>query len=112
MPRPTTKEQFLELANQNFEKLQELISLFSPVEQEGIFPFEDRDRNVRDVLIHLYERHQLLLQREKKNMKGEKSDFLPEGYNRKTYPQMNIKFQEQHQKTLLADAKNMLEKSH
>ena len=112
MPRPTTKQQLLDLANQNFEKLQKLVSSFSPAQQGATFPFPDRDRNIKDVLVHLYERHQLLLNREYKNQKGEKADFLPEGYNRKTYPQMNIKFREKHQKTPLADAKEMLNKSH
>jgi hypothetical protein len=112
MPRPQNKEQLFEQANLNFEKLQTLINSFTPTQQEATFPFEDRDRNIKDVLIHLYERHQLLLNRESSNMKGKKSDFLPAPYNRKTYPQMNIEFWKQHQKTSLADAKNRVEKSH
>jgi hypothetical protein len=112
MPRPTTKAQLLKLAQQNYEKLLTLIASFTPQQQEGTFPFPDRDRNIKDVLIHLYERHQLLLHREKTNIQGEKSDFLPAGYNRKTYPQMNILFREKHQKTTLPEAKQLVETSH
>lgn len=112
MPRPQTKEQLLEQSNLNFEKLQTLINTFSPAQQEATFPFEDRDRNIRDVIIHLYEWHQLLLNRESTNMKEKKVDFLPSPYNRKTYPQMNVEFWKQHQKTSLVNAKKMLEKSH
>ena len=112
MPRPTTKPQLLEAAETTYQKLTKLIASFTPEEQEATFPFEDRDRNIKDVLTHLYERHQLLLQREQANMKGEKRDFLLEGYTWKTYPQMNIKFREKHQKTGLNEAKQMLERSH
>lgn len=112
MPRPTTKSQLLDLAEINYQKLKKLITSFTPAQQEAMFPFEDRDRNIRDVLVHLYQRHQLLLNREKANMQGERADFLPDGYNRKTYPQMNIKFREKHQKISLAEAKQMLEISH
>ena len=73
MPRPTTKQQLLDLVNQNFQKLKNLIDSFSLQQQEGNFPFEDRDKNIKDVLVHLYERHQLLLNRERSNMKGEKT---------------------------------------
>ena len=112
MPRPTTKQQLLELADQNYKKLIKLIDSFTPAQQEGKFPFEDRDQNIKDVLVHLYERHQLLLNREKSNMQWKKADFLLPGYTRKTYPQMNIKFREQHQTTTLPAAKKLLEASH
>ncbi len=53
-----------------------------------------RDKNLRDVLIHLYEWHQLLLNWIESNTNGNKSNFLPEPYTWKTYGEMNIKFWE------------------
>ena len=49
-----------------------------------------RDKNLRDILIHLYEWHNLLLKWVKANEKGENKAFLLEGYNWKTYGEMNM----------------------
>ncbi|MFV0346434.1 MAG: ClbS/DfsB family four-helix bundle protein [Bacteroidales bacterium] len=112
MTRPTTKEQLVETGNKNFEKLFDLISTMTEVEQNQTFAFEDRDRNIRDVLVHLYEWHQLLLHWVKENQAGNSTPFLPEPYNWKTYPQMNIEFWEKHQKTPLDKSVSLLMKSH
>ncbi len=112
MARPTTKNQLKEAGNTNFKKLSDLIQSMTKEEQEALFPFEDRDKNIRDVLAHLFEWHQLLLNWVNSNQAGEKTDFLPAPYNWKTYPQMNIGFWEKHQKTPLEKATLLLEKSH
>lgn len=57
-----------------------------------------RDKNLRDVLVHLYEWHQLLLDWVQANLDGENRTFLPEPYNWKTYPAMNVEFWKKHQK--------------
>ena len=67
---------------------------------------------MHDVLIYLYEWHELLLNWVKSNQQGENKSFLPAPYNWKTYPQMNFKIWKKHQKTPLADAKKMLKESH
>ncbi|MFV0321200.1 MAG: ClbS/DfsB family four-helix bundle protein [Alphaproteobacteria bacterium] len=112
MARPTNKQQIEEISADNFEKMFVLIHDMSEEEQNQIFPFEDRDKNIRDVLVHLYEWHQLLLKWVKSNQAGEKATFLPEPYNWKTYPQMNIKFWEKHQNTPFDDAVKMVRQSH
>lgn len=112
MPRPSTKQELISLSNKQFDKLQELISSITDEELNSVFLFEDRDRNVRDVLIHLYEWHKLLLSWIQANIKGKEKTFLPEPYNWKTYPQMNIEFWKKHQNTLYADSLLMLNKSH
>jgi len=112
MARPTTKEQLKQTGDENFSKLFALIRSMTNEEQERTFSFEDRDKNVRDVLAHLYEWHQLLLNWINNNKSGTKTGFLPEPYNWKTYPQMNIGFWEKHQKTPLGEAVALLEKSH
>ena len=112
MARPTTKTQLIAAGNENFDKLFALINSMSAEEQEKTFSFEDRDRNIRDALVHLYEWHQLLLKWVKMNLLGEKSNFLPEPYNWKTYPQMNVEFWKKHQATPYSEAISMLKKSH
>ncbi len=112
MARPTDKTSLLEAAAKNYENLTNLISSISPKQQANIFNFDDRDRNIRDVLVHLYEWHQLLLNWENNNINWISIPFLIDWYTWKTYPEMNIKFWEKHQSTQLKDAKTMLDKSH
>jgi len=71
-----------------------------------------RDKNPRDLLIHLYEWHQLLLDWVSSNQRGEDKPFIPEPYNWRTYGEMNVCFWKKHQNTTLEEAKEMLEKSH
>lgn len=112
MPRPTTKEQLLKVGEDNFAKLSALIDSMSKEEQEQVFSFEDRDKNIRDVLIHLYEWHQLLLNWIRGNMAGNNVNFLPDPYNWKNYPQMNIAFREKHSNTSLEESRKLLMQSH
>lgn len=112
MARATTKEELILNSETNFNKLFTLIDSMSKEEQETEFVFEDRDRNIRDVLVHLYEWHQLLLNWIRLNQSGQKAPFLPEPYNWKTYPKMNVEFWKKHQKTSLAEAVKLLKKSH
>lgn len=122
MSRPTTKHELLSAAFANYEKLQILIRGLS--EAELIVPFDfsndekkkeahwKRDRNLRDILIHLYEWHQLLLRWTAANLQGDVQPFLPQPYNWKSYGAMNIAFWQKHQNTSLAQAKQLLDESH
>lgn len=122
MPRPQNKIQLIEASDENFKKLWQLINSMTDETLKTKFNFLNdskkkeahwkRDKNLRDILIHLYEWHQLLLNWIESNMAGNKSNFLPEQYNWKTYGEMNIKFWEKHQNTKLDNAKEMLNKSH
>ena len=71
-----------------------------------------RDRNIRDILVHLYEWHQLLLNWEENNKKGLAMPFIPAPYNWKTYGQMNVEFWKKHQSTSYEEAREMLLDSH
>ena len=112
MPRPTTKNELLTAGNEQFEKLWTLINLISEKERLGTFKFEDRDKNIRDVLIHLYEWHQLLLNWITSNKSGNFVPFLPSPYNWKTYPDMNVEFWKKHQNTNYSEAEKILKDSH
>jgi len=122
MPRATTKTDLVIAANEQFDKLWKLIDTMSDEQQNATFLSEmatagkeahwSRDKNLRDVLVHLYEWHQLLLNWIHSNRNDEAKPFLPETYNWKTYPAMNVEFWKKHQNTPLIDAKKMLKESH
>jgi len=71
-----------------------------------------RDKNLRDILVHLYEWHQLMLDWTAANMGGETKYFLPEPYTWRTYGDMNVEFWKKHQATAYDDSKTMLCDSH
>ena len=122
MPRPRTKEDLLFAAKENYEKLNKRMSKMSEEELNTSFDFSKdekkkeahwkRDKNLRDVLIHLYEWHQLMLNWVCSNQHGEAKLFIPEPYNWKTYGEMNVVFWKKHQNTSLEDAIEMFHKSH
>ena len=122
MARPTTKETLAIIAQEKFDKMWSIIDKMSRTQQEAPFSPEmasagkethwARDKNLRDVLVHLYEWHQLLLAWVKANTNGEKRDFLPQPYNWRNYPDMNVAFWEKHQATTLPKAKGLLKDSH
>ena len=122
MPRPKTKEELMLASKENYEKLNRFISQLSEDELQTPFDFSrdpkkkeahwKRDKNLRDVLIHLYEWQQLLLTWVYSNQKDQERTFLPEPYNWKTYGQMNDAFWKKNQKTTLEEATRLLAQSH
>ena len=122
MARATTKADLVTSANGQFEKMWKLIDTMSDEQQNSTFGKEmatagkeahwSRDKNLRDILVHLYEWHLLLLNWIKVNSSGEHKPFLPEPYNWKTYPTMNVEFWKKHQSTPLTEAKAKLKESH
>lgn len=122
MARPGTKQDLLIAADEQYHKLWQLIGSMTEEERSAAFCFGQapkekeahwkRDKNLRDVLIHLYEWHQLLLNWIRSNQKGEAKPFIPAPYNWKTYGDMNVMFWERHQATPYEEAVNMLKASH
>ena len=118
MARPKTKQDLLLSAEAGVQKMWELIDSLGSAAENSTFDFEgkeahwQRDKNVRDMLIHLYEWQQLLLGWVNTNQQGTPKPFLKEPYTWKTYGEMNIQFWQMHQTTSYANAKKMLEGSH
>ena len=122
MSRPKTKEELLFSANDQFEKMWVLIDSLTEDEQAASFHFGDtdklkeahwtRDKNLRDVLVHLFEWHQLLLHWINANQNGEAKPFLPAPYTWKTYGDMNVLFFKKHQETSYDASKTLLRGSH
>lgn len=122
MPRPRTKDDLMIAANEKYEKLNSFIDKLSDEELNTPFDFSSdekkkeahwkRDKNLRDILIHLYEWHHLLLNWVNTNLNGVEKPFIPAPYNWKTYGDMNVEFWKKHQETTLEDAKKMFTQSH
>ena len=121
MPRATTKAELIAAASEQWDNLWKMIDSM-PDAQTAVFDFGDdpklkeaywkRDKNLRDVLVHLYEWHQLLIKWVAANMDGNAKPFLPEPYTWRTYGDMNVGFWEKHQSTSYKDAEKMLQDSH
>lgn len=119
MPRPKNKDELIEQANSQFAKMWTIIDGLPEQKRNTNFELEGkeahwkRDKNIRDILVHLYEWHQLLLRWIDSNQNSNNNTpFLPEPYNWKTYGDMNTKFWNQHQNTSEKDATTMLKTSH
>lgn len=122
MGRPSSKTDLINAAAINYDKMNVMISNLTETELSMPFDFSDdekkkeahwkRDKNLRDILIHLYEWHQLLLNWIQANENGEGKSFIPQPYNWRTYGDMNVEFWKKHQSTSLEQAREMLKKSH
>jgi hypothetical protein len=122
MARPATKKDLVFAAGEQFCKLWKLMETMPEEVQNETFSIAmatigkeahwGRDKNIRDVLVHLYEWHQLLLNWVKNNQNGDLQPFLPAPYNWRTYPALNVEYWKKHQDTPLAEAKAMLHESH
>lgn len=113
MARPTTKHDLQETATTQFAKLWTLIDSMSEEEQNAAFVFEDRDKNLRDVLVHLYEWHQMVIRWHKVGTLEGGTPAVPgEGYTWRTLPGLNMEIWQRYQGVSLPEAKEMLMASH
>lgn len=123
MPRAKSKAELQKAATENYQKLLDMIDNMSEAEKSTKFDFRGdpkkterhwgRDKNVRDIYIHLYEWHQMMLDFVKNNVEKKlDKQFLLEPYTWKTYGDMNMMLWEKYQNTSEADARKMFEKSH
>ncbi len=122
MPRPRNKEDLLTAAEANFDKLNKLIDSLSEKELTTPFDFSadekkkeahwKRDKNVRDILVHLYEWHKLMIRFADENTGGKNVQFLPEAYTWRTIAPMNQMFWKEHQRTGFEEARKLLAESH
>ncbi|TQR31889.1 hypothetical protein DMB92_05780 [Campylobacter sp. MIT 99-7217] len=118
MPRPSNKTELIEASTLEYNKLMSFIDKLDKNTQISPFTYPNaknvRDKNIRDVLIHLHEWHNLLLNFVKNNLAqtSQNTPFFPEGYNWRTYAKLNLVFHEKHQNTSLDLSKRLLEQSH
>lgn len=122
MARPQTKKDLIEAAELNYDKLLKLIDSMTELELDTAFDFSadpkkkeahwGRDKNLRDILIHLHEWHNLMLEWISNNKAGVPKPFLMEGYNWRTYGDMNMVFWKRNQDVLLDEALQQFKESH
>ncbi|MBO4981063.1 MAG: ClbS/DfsB family four-helix bundle protein [Lachnospiraceae bacterium] len=122
MARPQTKNDLIQAADVNYDKLLQLMDSMTETELNTEFDFSadtkkkeahwGRDKNLRDILIHLHEWHNLMLRWVANNKAGVHKPFLMEGYNWKTYGDMNVVFWERNQSVSLDRALEQFQESH
>lgn len=101
MVRAKNKSELIQFSNVEYEKLLKLITLMPKDKINSNFTFDiskqkqahwHRDKNVRDVLVHLDAWHNLVISWVKANMNGVDQSFFPSGFNWRTYGQLNEEF--------------------
>jgi hypothetical protein len=110
MPRPKDKTQLLELSQQNFEKLLDLVSQLDAkaIEKTGAC----EEWSVKDILAHLHAWHLMALEWHKKGMKEGKADFLPEGFTWKDTPKLNEEIYQKYKDSNFQDTLKKFKDSH
>lgn len=111
--RAKTKKQLIENNNKNFLELLSTINNLSERELNENFKFDNlnkkekhwkRDKNIRDVVVHILEWQKMLINFVTNNLNNITCPFLPTGYNWKNYTILNDIIWEKHQNTKLAKA--------
>ncbi|PZF88419.1 hypothetical protein C1903_09800 [Listeria ivanovii] len=112
MARPTNKTELMELSAENYQKLNDLIDTIPVEKQMQPFSFEDRDKNIRDVVVHLHEWHKMMLEWYRVGMSVGKPVTPAEGYTWKTTPELNAAIWKKYQGTSLSEARKLLDETH
>ncbi len=121
MARAVNKVELINNANHEYQRLLELINSYERSSLISDFYLSkangkeyhwQRDKNLKDVLIHLYEWHQLLINFVENNEAGRKQAFLIEGYNWKNYHFMNEELRNKHLNTAYDEALSLFMDSH
>lgn len=112
MAKPTNKEELLIQVEDHYTKMIALIHSFTDEQQTAEFPFPTMNRNIRDLLAHVYEWQLMLEKWYEDGMKGEKPEIPAPGYTWKTTPKLNRLIHEKHSKTPLATILADIEQSH
>ncbi len=120
--RPSTKSTLLEASELKYKELNLLIDSLGEKELNTEYDFSDfpkkkeahwsRDKNLRDILMHLFEWQKLLIDWIESNKNNENIKFLIEPYTWKTIADMNNMFLERNQSFSLEEAKANLESTH
>ena len=124
MPRPTNKDELIKAAEEQFGRLSKMIDAMTEEEQNASFNFGPaienkkeahwaRDKNLRDVLVHLHEWHLMVKRWYDEGTVNKGMPSVPgEGYTWTTLAGLNQKIWERHQDVPLTEAKRMLLESH
>ena len=112
MPRPKTKSELLTASNAGYETLNARVDALTNAQQTAPFPFDHRDKNIRDVLAHLHEWHMMMGSWYETGMAGSKPDMPAKGYTRKMTSELNAEIWKKYQNISLKKIRNKLGGSH
>lgn len=112
MAKATNKEELLTQIEESYAKMISLIHSLSEEQQQADFPFPTMNRNIRDLLAHVYEWQLMLEDWYAVGMTGEKPAIPAAGYTWKTTPELNRLIQKKYSTTSLATTFQSLEQSH
>lgn len=112
MARPTTKEELLARQREEYDKLSKTIDLFPEGKRDTEFLFEDRDRSVRDVVMHLVEWQKMMANWHKVGVIDGGVPKVPaEGFTWRTTPDLNMQIWQSIQDIPLDEALQHLARS-
>ena len=112
MPKPKDKSELVAMCSKNFDRLSNLLNNYSKEQLNKEFPKQFMNRNVRDVLAHLYHWHLMFLEWYKVGMIGEKPEMPAKGYTWKQTPELNQAIQKLYSNTDLQNSQENLNRSH
>ncbi|MDR1293663.1 MAG: ClbS/DfsB family four-helix bundle protein [Bifidobacteriaceae bacterium] len=112
MPRPTTKDDLMAAATAGYRKLMALVDAIPADRLESEFVFDDRDRNVRDVLAHLTAWHGMMRRWYSEGMAGAKPDMPAAGYTWRGVPALNHVIWQDAQEVSVDQVRARLDASH
>lgn len=112
MPVPKNKKELIQQSEDNFFMLNTLIDSFSKKEKAADFPIGTMNRNLRDVIAHLYHWQMMFMDWYKVGMKGDKPDMPSKGYSWKNTKDLNKKIWEDYQNHSLDELRKSLKDSH
>lgn len=110
MPRPTNKNELLELSKQHYDNLTSFVNGLTNINKE--FAKGTMNRNVRDVLAHLHHWHLMMAAWYATGMSGSKPDIPAKGYTWKTTPQLNKKIWEDYCEKDIKIVQKLLDESY
>ena len=112
MAVPTTKNELFQQSHYNYQRLFGLIDTFSEEQKLAEFPPGTMNRNIRDVLAHLYHWHLMFLDWYSIGMKGEKPQMPAKGYTWKETKKLNKDIWKKYNNHQLGEIKRSLAKTH
>jgi hypothetical protein len=112
MPKPASKQELLTANADAFVSMFKLIDSLDADEKELEFPFQHRDRNLRDVLAHLMEWQNMLFDWYQIGMSGDQPEMPAKGFSWKTTPELNQQIWKNCQSKSLKLVRKNLQASH
>lgn len=112
MVEKNEKEILLENSDKTFKALLEIIESVPSRKRSISVETVERDKNFRDVIMHLYEWHAMLERWYREGMDGDLPFMPAPGYKWNTLKQLNMEIWENYQDITLNQALNKLKLSH